>query len=119
MAFLNVARNQYHLELDWLAASQNEMGTDLDWVAKILRPTLDRNGYEKVRIQGPDDVHAKWKIFDQLAKNPEYDRVLKAVGYHYPSHWLPNIEDDKEAVPEAVKATGKPLWSSEIGRAHV
>lgn len=113
VAFLDVARHHYGLELDWLAAAQNEMGTDMDWVVKILRPTLDRRGYENVKLQGPDDVGAKWKIFELLGKNPDYNRVLEAVGYHYPSHWLPQIEDEATPVPEGVKATGKPLWSSE------
>ena len=113
VAFLDAAKRHYGLELNWVAAAQNENGTDLNWVANTLRPTLDRHGYGKVKLQGPDDVHAKWKVFDQFQKHPEYDHVLQAVGYHYPNHWLPKIEDDKDAAPEAVKATGKPLWASE------
>ncbi len=113
VAFLDVARHNFGLELDWLAAGQNEKGTDMDWVANILRPTLDKRGYGNVKLQGPDDVRDKWKIFEQLAKNPEYNSALKAVGYHYPSHWLPKVEDEATPVPEEVKAIGKPLWSSE------
>lgn len=113
VAFLDVARKQYHLEIDWLAAAQNEAGTDLNWVTRTLRPTLDKHGYEKVKLQGPDDVHGTWKIFDELAKNPSANATLQAIGYHYLSFWLPDIENDKLAAPEAVKATGKPLWSSE------
>lgn len=113
-AFLDVARRDYGLELDWVAAAQNEMGTDLNWVAHTLRPTLDRRGYAKVKLQGPDDARSpKWTIFEEFPKDPAYDRVLRAVGYHYPSHWLPELENDQDAVPEAVKATGKPLWASE------
>ncbi len=32
--FLEVARKHYGLELDWIAAAQNEMGTDLNWIRK-------------------------------------------------------------------------------------
>ena len=38
VAFLEVARRQYGIEMDWLAASQNEMGTDPKWIAKTLPP---------------------------------------------------------------------------------
>jgi galactosylceramidase len=113
-SFLDVAKKHHGLKLDWVAAAQNECGTDLKWVAHVLRPTLDRHGYDKVKIQGPDDASRPlWKIFQEFSKDPAYDRVLQAVGYHYPSNWLPKLEDDNYAAPEAVKATGKPLWASE------
>ncbi len=112
-AFLEVAKKQYNLDLDWVGAAQNEKGTNLDWVANTLRTTLDQHGFTKVKLQGPDDAKAIWAIFEELSKNPAYDNALRAVTYHYVSKWLPQIEDESYRVPEKVKATGKPLWSSE------
>ena len=112
-AFLEVARQQYKLEIDWVGAAQNEKGTKLDWVANNLRPTLDQRGFTKVKLQGPDDAIATWAISEELAKNPAYDQAIQAVTYHYVSKWLPKIDDESHCVPEKVKATGKSLWSSE------
>jgi galactosylceramidase len=112
-AFLEVAKQQYNLDLDWVGAAQNERGTDLDWVANTLRPTLDQRGFAKVKLQGPDDANATWAISEKLSKNPAYDKAIQAVTYHYISEWLPRIEDESRRAPEALKATGKPLWSSE------
>ena len=70
-AFLQVARKHYGLELDWIAAAQNEQGTDLNWIRKNLRPTLDARGFPKVRLQAPDDSGRHWQIFDALEKDPE------------------------------------------------
>ena len=41
VTFLEVVRKHFGLELDWIAGAQNEMGTDLDWIRRNLRPTLD------------------------------------------------------------------------------
>ena len=112
-AFLQVAKQQYNLDIDWVGAAQNERGTKLDWVANTLRPTLDKQGFTKVKLQGPDNAVANWLIFDELAANPAYDKAIEAVSYHYVSKWTTNIEDETYRVPEKFKATGKPLWASE------
>jgi len=54
------------LELDWIAAAQNEMGTDLNWIRKNLRPTLDARSFAKVKLQAPEDDSEFWQIFDTL-----------------------------------------------------
>ena len=113
VAFLDIAKKQYQLDLDWIAAAHNERGTNIGWITNILRPTLDKRGYAKVKLQAPDHDSGYWKIFDQIATNPALDKALQAVGYHYVSAWYPNIEDESRAVPEHVKAIGKPLWASE------
>jgi hypothetical protein len=41
-SFLDIARNKYGMHIEWLAAAQNEKAFNLDWIANILRPTLDR-----------------------------------------------------------------------------
>ena len=60
-AFLEVARKNYGLELDWISAAQNEMGTDLNWIRKNLRPTLEARGFAKVKLQAPDDDSEYWQ----------------------------------------------------------
>lgn len=113
VAFLDVAKRDFNLNLDWLSASQNEMGTSLEWITTILKPTLEARGYGKVKLQGPDDEGKHWKIFDGFEKFPAAEKIVEAVGYHYFSGYMPYIENDSRAVPEKVKATGKPLWASE------
>lgn len=107
-AFLQVAREEWNMELDWVAAAQNESGTDLGWVTYTLRPTMDTMEFEDVKIQSPDNSWAYWQVFDEFNTNPDYDAVVRAVGYHY-------IDGKDEYPPPDVIATGKPLWSSEDG----
>ena len=61
VAFLDVARKHYGLKMDWVAAAWNEHGTDLNWIAKTLRPTLDAHGYADVKLQAPDN-NGSWQI---------------------------------------------------------
>jgi len=113
VAFLDVAKKQHGLKIDWVAAAWNERGTDLNWIAKILRPTLDAHGYADVKLQAPDEDNNSWKIFDELEKNPAADKVLQAVGYHYPSKWGPELEYEEKHATAKAMASGKSLWSSE------
>ena len=110
-AFFDVARKQYGLELDWAAAAQNEMGTDARWIVQTLRPTLDAKGYRNVRLQAPDNNFDNWSIFEWMKKHETLAKVVQAAGYHYPSGWLPKIEDDSHAAPpgpsKAVKPCGR------------
>ena len=114
-AFLQVARKQYNLELDWIAAAQNEMGTDLNWIRHDLRPCLDAHGFPKVRLQAPDTNDTHWQVFDTLEKDPELDRLIGAVGYHYLDGRDPWEIDQKSksAATDKAKRSGKPLWASE------
>ena len=113
VAFLDCAKNHYGLKMDWISAGWNEKGTDLNWVVKQLRPTLDARGYADVKLQGPDDCGNAWSIFDGLEKNPEANKILQAVGYHYSNDYQPQIESEKRCPSKKVIATGKPLWDSE------
>ena len=115
VAFLEVARKYYGLEMDWVSAAQNEMGTDLTWIAKYLRPTLIAHGFSKVRLQAPDDDSEFWKVFDELEKNPEFNHLIDAVGYHYVdgrNPWKIDQKGGRDATAKA-KQSGKPLWASE------
>ena len=115
VAFLAVARKHYGLEVDWVSAAQNEMGSDLGWIRQYLRPQLDAHGFGKVRLQAPDDDSEFWQIFDTLEKDPEIDRLIGAVGYHYVDGREPWQIDQKAKrdATEKAKRSGKPLWASE------
>lgn len=114
-AFLEVARKHYGLEMNYIAAAQNEMGTDLNWITKTLRPTLDVHGFSKVKLQAPDDDDHHWQVFDELKKNPDADKLISAVGYHYVDGREPWEIDQKGGRPttEKAKLSGKSLWASE------
>jgi galactosylceramidase len=115
-AFLDLARDKYGVRLDWIAAAENENSTDLDWIVKTLRPTLDRRGYKDVKLQAPDDIATRaWKIFDDFDTRPDAAKVVQAVGYHYVSGREPWAADNegKAATTEKARNSGKPLWASE------
>ena len=80
-----------------------------------LRPTLDAHGFSKVKLQAPDDDEKFWQVFDSLEKDPELDRLISAVGYHYVDGrqpWKIDQHGGREATAKAIKS-GKPLWASE------
>ena len=104
VSFLNCARKTYGLELDYVGAGWNEKGTDRDWVVNMLRPSLNKAGYSKVKLQGPDDNSDQWKVFEQFETDSAYRDALDAVSYHI--YGLP-------AATEKAKKSGKPLWMSE------
>jgi hypothetical protein len=94
-AFLKVARAHYGLELDWIAAAQNEMGTDLGWIQKDLRPTLDARDFAKVKLQAPArDSPARGSSFGSWA------RPASAAG------WRPCWPADKPAGRSAAGGNG-------------
>ena len=115
VAFLEVARTQYQMEIDWISAAQNEMGTDRDWIVNSLRPTLDKRGFRAVKLQAPDDSNRHWLIFDDLEKDPVYAKTLDAVGYHYVNGREPwNIDQpNRHPTTPKAQASDKPLWASE------
>jgi len=115
VSFLELARKKYGLELNWISAGQNEMGTDLGWIGNNLRPTLDAHGFSKVKLQAPDDDSEFWQVFDKLEKEPKMDKLIDAVGYHYIDGREPWEIDQKTGhrATDKAKESGKPLWASE------
>jgi len=115
VAFLEVARKEYGMNVDWVAAAQNENGTDRDWIVRSVRPTLDRRGFRSVKIQAPDCDKGYWQVFDEFEKDAAYRNVVEAVGYHYVNGrepWLIDQVSHRDTTPKA-KASGKQLWASE------
>ena len=115
VAFLEVARKQYQMEVDWVSAAQNENGTDRNWIVNSLRPTLDARGFRAVKIQAPDCDKGFWQVFDEFEKDPAYRDAVEAVGYHYVNGREPwNIDQvsHRDTTPKA-RASGKQLWASE------
>ncbi|WP_136480752.1 glycoside hydrolase family 78 protein [Cognatitamlana onchidii] len=116
VSFLDVAKRDWDLDLDWVAAAENENYTDRDWLVNNVRPLLDARGYKNVKIQGPDDNSGDWQIFEELEKDPEFNTIIKAVGYHYVTgrEFNENMVDGRGRPTTAkAKATGTPLWASE------
>jgi galactosylceramidase len=116
VAFLDVAKRDWDLDIDWVAAAENENYTDRDWLVNHMRPMLDAKGYTNVKIQGPDDNSGDWKIFDELEKDSAFDKVIEAAGYHYVTgrEFTEDMVDGRgRPTTEKAKQSGKPLWASE------
>ncbi|PQJ72660.1 glycoside hydrolase family 78 protein [Polaribacter butkevichii] len=116
VSFLDVAKNQWDMNIDWVAAAENENGTNRDWLVNQVRPLLDARGYKNVKIQGPDDNSGDWKIFNEFEKDKVFDNVVEAVGYHYVTgrEFNENMVDGRgRPTTEKAKNSGKPLWASE------
>lgn len=116
VTFLDVAKRDWGLDIDWVAAAENENYTDRDWLVNEVRPLLDTRGYKNVKIQGPDDNSGDWQIFEELEKDAEFDKVIEAVGYHYISgrEFTEDMVDGRgRPTTQKAKASGTPLWASE------
>ncbi len=116
VSFMDVAKRDWDLDIDWVAAAENENYTDRDWLVNVVRPLLDARGYEHVKIQGPDDNSGDWQIFEELKKDSEFNKVIEASGYHYITgrEFTEDMVDGRgRPTTEKAKASGKPLWSSE------
>ncbi len=118
VAFLRLAKEHYGIELDWVAAAKNESGLpDPEWV-RLLRRKLDAAGFSRVRLQTPEHHTQHWKIFDLFERDPEFAKLIDAVGYHYVNGWINrelNLDTPMPSrrVPPKAKASGKRLWGSE------
>lgn len=116
VSFLDVAKRDWDLEIDWVAAAENENYTDRDWLVNDVRPLLDARGYKNVKIQGPDDNSGDWQIFEEFENDREFDKVVEACGYHYVTgrEFTEDMVDGRgRPTTEKAKASGKPLWASE------
>ncbi|WP_203257175.1 glycoside hydrolase family 78 protein [Hyunsoonleella ulvae] len=116
VSFLDVAKKHWGLDIDWVAAAENENYTNEDWLVHKVRPLLDKRGYTNVKIQGPDDNSGDWKIFNEFEKNKALNNIVEAVGYHYVTgrEFNENMVDGRgRPTTEKAKSSGKSLWASE------
>jgi len=107
--FIQGAKSSWGVTMNFIAGNRNEIGwnptntTRRDFVVNYLRPTLDRNGLQNVKIEIADEANG-WVVADQLVKDPAFLNAINAVCTHYPAGQYPSTN--------AVN-TGKSLWSSE------
>ncbi len=116
VSFMDVAKRDWNLDIDWVAACENENGTDRNWIVNHVRPMMDARGYKNVKIQGPDDNSGDWQIFEEFDKDSVYNNLIEAVGYHYVTgrNFTEDMVDGRgRPTTEKAKKSGKPLWASE------
>ncbi len=100
--YVKGAKKVHNLDIDYIGL-WNETKGDLRLV-KLLRKTLDANGFSKVKITADDQVR-NWSIADSVLADKELFNNVDVVNTHYPKY-----ESSDKA-----KNVGKPIWSSEDG----
>ncbi len=106
-AFLKGALKYHGLRIDFTGI-WNEHQPDYGWI-KLLRRTLDTNGFQNVRIIAPD--YFNWDIADAMMKDRELFDAVYAIGIHYNER----PGNSRYSRSEAAIGLGKPLHNSEGG----
>ena len=107
--FLTGAKTRHNLEIEYVGI-WNERDFNGNYI-KLLRKTLDRKGFDKVKIVANDmngPPKDMWEIADSMAADPLLADAIDVIGVHYPHGDVP--ESAKK-----MKEAGKRLWSSEDG----
>ena len=65
---------------------------------KLLRKTLDANGFSNTKIVAPD---SDWSIANDILSDPDLAAAVWGIGAHYPGTYS----------SAAAEKTGKPLWA--------
>ena len=105
--WLEGLRKVYGLEFDAIGC-RNEKGVSYEFV-KMLRATLDANGFQKVRIHAFDDW-PKYK-FDFVKDMLTDEKLRDAIGI-LSAHTLVKIPASPE-VRETAAKMNKPIWNTE------
>lgn len=105
--WLQGLRSVYGLEFDALGC-RNEKGVSFEF-AKMLRTTLDANGFEKVRVHGFDNWPSNKFDFVKFMLTDE--KLRDAVGI-LSAHTLASIPASAE-VQETAAKLNKPIWNTE------
>lgn len=113
IGFLKGAR-AWGVELDYLAAEQNESPPSptwehaAHWVTDVLRPKLDQAGFEKVKLVADGISH---NVFTRpgFADNKAYRKLIVSTGDHYMYGKKPWPQ---KAIEESIKE-GVPVWNNE------
>jgi len=105
--WLQGLRTVYGLEFDAIGC-RNEKGTDYDF-AKMLRASLNANGFEKVQIHGFDNWPSN--KFDFVPAMAADEKFRDAIGI-LSAHTLVSIPASLEVQALAAKMN-KPIWNTE------
>ncbi len=105
--WLQGLRKVYGLEFDALGC-RNEKGANYNF-AKTLRPTLDANGFKKVKIHGFDNWPSN--KFDFVKDMVTDEKLRDAIGI-ISAHTLVSIPPSAEVQVMAARMD-KPIWNTE------
>lgn len=105
--------------VEWLRCARDTHGVDIDLVglwnecgnpgqgeneyAKLLRRTLDEEGFADTKIVAKDN---DFSVCEEMANDQEYNDAIHAIGLHYPSDYPADNYDGCHKLE-------KPFWSSE------
>lgn len=96
------AKTYYDLDIDCIGI-WNEKPYNVEYI-KILRRTLDANGFKRVKIIASDNIPpAAWSIVDDMKQDQQLNNSVDYIGVHYSGTY--STDDAQEC--------GKPIWSSE------
>ena len=106
--FIEDARDQYGLKISY-AGIWNETVYDPEYVKELHR-TLARHHLDTKIVccdLYPGEGKGQWSPADDIAKDPELNAAVYAIGAHYP------FDNGKVTTTDAARKSGKPLWASE------
>lgn len=107
--WLQGLRKVYGLELDAIGC-RNEKGVSFEF-AKMLRATLNANGFEKVKLHGFDNwQNDKFDFIKDMIANPSDRDALDILS----AHTLRSLSAEKAAeVQSMASKLNKPIWDTE------
>ena len=106
--WLQGLRKVYGLELDAIGC-RNEKGANYDF-AKTLRPTLNANGFEKVKVHAFD---LWWKDKLDFVKDLSKDEQLRNSIDIISAHTFYEGDTASQQVQEMAQKLDKPIWNTE------
>lgn len=108
ISFLKGAKKYHGIDFDYTGI-WNERKHDVEWI-KLLRRTLNKNGFENVKIIAADS-DVDWQIADDMHKDKELNDAVYAMGIHYNERW----ENNPYSSTEIAKSLNKPIRNTEGG----
>lgn len=110
VTWLRNLRDAFGLELDAIGC-RNEKGTSLEF-AKLLRATLDHEGFAQVRIHAFDDWPAdKFDFVEELRLDEAARKAIDIIGVHV--LYERAVEQTPADVLRWARENGKPVWNTE------
>jgi galactosylceramidase len=110
--WLQGLRSVYGLEFDALGC-RNEKGVSFEF-AKMLRRTLDANGFSKVRIHAFDDwPKSKLDFVKQMAGDESLRKAIDIISAHTMNSKRAGQWPASPEVQRLASEMGKPIWNTE------